>query len=91
MEPTGTNHPCGLAAIISLKIPKNTPIHLFLKYLISSGAYTGGETPVPIPNTVVKPSRADGTRELPPWESRSVPGDFFIAKFIKLVIFNSSI
>ena len=34
----------------------------------------GGEaTPVPIPNTAVKLSSADGTAGLPPWESRSPP------------------
>ena len=27
-----------------------------------SGAYSGGATPVPIPNTAVKPTNADGTR-----------------------------
>ncbi len=41
-----------------------------------SGGYVGGATPVPIPNTVVKPSRADGTARATVWESRSLP-DFF--------------
>ena len=27
-----------------------------------SGAYSGGDTPVPIPNTAVKPAYADGTQ-----------------------------
>ena len=27
-----------------------------------SGRHSGGETPVPIPNTAVKPSSADGTK-----------------------------
>ena len=35
-----------------------------------------GETPVPIPNTAVKPSTADGTAGVTPWESRSLPGVF---------------
>jgi hypothetical protein len=35
-------------------------------------ALTGGEIPVPIPNTVVKPLRADGTMLVRVWESRSV-------------------
>jgi HEAT repeats len=39
-----------------------------------SGDYTGGVTPVPIPNTVVKPSRAHGTARVTAWESRSSPG-----------------
>ena len=34
----------------------------------------GGEvTPVPIPNTEVKPSSADGTALVTGWESRSLP------------------
>ena len=39
-----------------------------------SGGHSGGETPVPIPNTAVKPARADGTWGEAPWESRSPPG-----------------
>src|SRR5690348_10892125 len=39
-----------------------------------SGDHTGGVTPVPIPNTVVKPSRAHGTARVTAWESRSSPG-----------------
>ena len=38
-----------------------------------SGGYTGGETPVPIPNTEVKPARADDTATGRSWESRSLP------------------
>ena len=38
------------------------------------GGHTGGETPEPIPNSVVKPSRADDTAPLAEWESRSLPG-----------------
>ena len=34
--------------------------------------HTGGATPVPIPNTVVKPSRADGTIVVMLWESRTM-------------------
>ena len=41
-----------------------------------SGGYSGGETPVPIPNTEVKTARADGTWGVAPWESRSPPGFF---------------
>src|SRR5712692_4370336 len=37
------------------------------------GDHGGGETPVPIPNTVVKPSSADGTVGVTRWESRSLP------------------
>jgi hypothetical protein len=37
------------------------------------GGDSGGVTPVPIPNTEVKPSSADGTWAETPWESRSPP------------------
>ena len=43
------------------------------------GGHRGGETPVPIPNTAVKPSSADGTSGVTPWESRSLPGFFLYA------------
>ena len=33
-----------------------------------------GETPVPIPNTMVKPKEADGTALETVWESRWLPG-----------------
>ncbi len=38
-----------------------------------SGGHGGGVTPVPIPNTVVKPASADGTWGVAPWESRTPP------------------
>ena len=38
-----------------------------------SGGHSGGVTPVPIPNTEVKPASADGTWGENPWESRSPP------------------
>ena len=38
------------------------------------GDNSGGVTPVPIPNTEVKPSSADGTWRETAWESRSLPG-----------------
>jgi hypothetical protein len=40
------------------------------------GGYAEGVTPVPIPNTEVKPLRADGTAWVAVWESRSPPGSF---------------
>ena len=43
---------------------------------IDFGGDSGGVTPVPIPNTEVKPACADGTWDECPWESRSPP-DFF--------------
>src|SRR6266699_3300219 len=41
--------------------------------LTISGGFSGGVTPVPIPNTEVKPASADGTWGETPWESRSPP------------------
>ena len=38
------------------------------------GGFTGGATPVPIPNTEVKPSKADDTAAVRQWESRTLPG-----------------
>ena len=44
----------------------------------SAHAFPGGDrrgvTPVPIPNTEVKPFTADGTARVTVWESRSLPG-----------------
>ena len=40
------------------------------------GNHNKGETPVPIPNTEVKPFSADGTAPGAEWESRSLPGFF---------------
>ena len=37
------------------------------------GDYSEGETPVPIPNTEVKPFSADGTAWVTVWESRTLP------------------
>src|SRR5215470_7990143 len=39
-----------------------------------SGGHSKRATPLPIPNRVVKPLRADGTWGEIPWESRSPPG-----------------
>jgi hypothetical protein len=38
------------------------------------GGHAAGVTPVPIPNTVVKPRRADDTALVTVWERRSLPG-----------------
>ena len=38
------------------------------------GGHTGGAPPVPIPNTEVKPSKADDTAAVRQWESRTLPG-----------------
>ena len=44
-----------------------------LKALKGHGGDSGGEPPVPIPNTEVKPGSADGTWGATPWESRTLP------------------
>ncbi len=41
--------------------------------MVLAGANREGDTPVPIPNTEVKPLIADGTAEFALWESRTVP------------------
>ena len=43
---------------------------------ISSGGNRRGATPVPIPNTEVKPSTGDGTNGAVRWESSKLPGFF---------------
>ena len=42
--------------------------------LILLGGYRERVTPVPIPNTEVKPLIADGTARVAVWESRTLPG-----------------
>ena len=44
-----------------------------------SGGHRRGATPVPIPNTEVKPSTGDGTNGAIRWESSKLPG-FIIKK-----------
>ena len=44
-----------------------------LKSRGKSGDNSEGDTPVPIPNTEVKPFSADGTWRETAWESRSLP------------------
>ncbi len=46
-------------------------VQLFYRQVF--GNYSIGETPVPIPNTEVKPYRADGIMRAAAWESRSLP------------------
>lgn len=42
-------------------------------FLFRKGDDSGGDTPLPIPNRVVKPASADGTAGETLWESRSSP------------------
>src|SRR5687767_9342427 len=48
-----------------------------------SGDFVGRVTPVPIPNTEVKPAGADGTARVTVWESRKSPGLFNEARLIQ--------
>ena len=64
----------GLSLLIKIKNFFDSPLRWLVKPV--SGGYGGGVTPVPIPNTEVKPACADGTWDVGPWESRSLP-DFF--------------
>ena len=57
---------CGVARM--LRPPKRIPDTKF------PGGHRRRVTPVPIPNTEVKPSTADGTARAGAWESRSLPG-----------------
>src|SRR5215471_12345747 len=54
---------------------------------LAAGAFPGGHrsrvTPVPIPNTEVKPATADGTAWETAWESRSLPGLFSRGPLLK--------
>jgi hypothetical protein len=42
--------------------------------MVNPGGYRERVTPVPIPNTEVKPLIADGTARGSVWESRTLPG-----------------
>jgi hypothetical protein len=54
---------------------QNSTSHVRLIQLKSvPGGLAGGATPVPIPNTEVKPSKADDTAVARQWESRTLPG-----------------
>ena len=91
MELTRTNRPFGLTVFVFIRLPGLirlvfnvgasliAPLHWHVDLeveFIFLGDHTGGATPVPIPNTAVKPSRADGTAWATGWESRSLPGLF---------------
>jgi hypothetical protein len=50
------------------------PAYFYEKYKNSSGGHGERETPVPIPNTEVKPFSVDGTALVTGRESRTLPG-----------------
>jgi hypothetical protein len=54
-----------------------------------AGVYSSGATPVPIPNTEVKPACGDGIAGLTLWESSTMPAFYFdpVEKSIGFFIF----
>src|SRR5215831_8583265 len=62
-----------MAAAESIPILQRQPSRFFEIYDFPGGCIEGA-TPVPIPNTVVKPFGADGTAWVTVWESRTLPG-----------------
>src|SRR5262249_23220741 len=61
--------------VCALVLPINIELSRISKdFLKFSGDRTERVTPVPIPNTEVKPLRADGTARATLWETRSLPG-----------------
>ena len=62
-----------------IEIRASSPVEFCLSLGTSvSGGHRRGATPVPIPNTEVKPSTGDGTNGAVRWESSKLPG--FIIK-----------
>src|SRR3954447_13253223 len=61
--------------LIPLLLGYNCAVLRVRRGLVSSvfGGHSEGETPLPIPNRVVKPLSADGTWPSRAWESRSPP------------------
>ena len=60
----------------NLRHRKHTRLGVFSRSNFFSDGNVGGATPVPIPNTEVKPSSADDTAWVTVWESRSSPDVF---------------
>src|SRR4028119_1701508 len=58
----------------SAHVPGDRPGRVLTRSLELSGGHGERDTPLPIPNRVVKPLRADGTWWATAWESRSPPG-----------------
>ena len=66
---------CGLfwPCDIRLRRDETTKWFRWVHGLPLSGGHSEGATPVPIPNTVVKPLSPDGTAWVTAWESRKLP------------------
>ena len=78
MQLTDTNCPFGLVALSKfikciLIIQNDADLLLLSWFLKVSGGYSDGDTPDPIPNSEVKPIRADGTWTAGSRKSRSLP------------------
>jgi hypothetical protein len=77
VQPTGTNRPrAWINKVLRARYGVlEGPPHRFDVALRQQvfGGHSGGVTPVPIPNTEVKPTSADGTWEETPRESRTPP------------------
>jgi hypothetical protein len=69
-KPPGRMGRLGLSAIAGRASEGGIPDTKF------PGGHRSRVTPVPIPNTEVKPATADGTARVGAWESRSLPGLF---------------
>src|SRR5712692_3953452 len=73
-----------LASLVQLQSLTFDPQRSTVSFLEFPGGYTAGVTPVPIPNTVVKPRRADDTALVTAWERRSPPGLIKTKKRLRL-------
>jgi hypothetical protein len=59
--------------VLAMEFPRSCAAQAALHLATGFGGHGGGVPPVPIPNTEVKPSSADGTWVERPWESRTPP------------------
>ena len=78
MKLTATNSPFGLTVKFTLGMEWPSQLIVAHQYsspkpLTSLGDRSEGVTPVPIPNTAVKPLSPDGTAWATVWESRKSP------------------
>jgi hypothetical protein len=70
VQPTGTNRPRAWIEPLVLALESSSAVH---SLTTDFGGHSDRVTPVPIPNTEVKPASADGTWGVTPWESRTPP------------------
>ena len=67
LQLTATNRAIGLIVVRACSVMVSLPKSFALRHRTIPGGHSGGVTPVPIPNTAVKPAGADDT---PTGESR---------------------